>query len=186
MPFESKEGPERLCGECAASARPFESARSAALYDGAILDAVRLLKYHSRFEFVKPLSRLLVEALRGHGIESDAVVMPVPLHEKKLRERCFNQSLLMARGVARAFSLGLDYTTLVRSRPTASQTGLKADERRENVRGAFIVIAPERVKGKTVLLVDDVYTTGSTIAECSKVLKKAGARTRVMTVARSV
>ena len=100
--------------------------------------------------------------------------MPVPLHLKRLRQRGFNQSLLLARHVADRLQCELDFLSLRRVRYTLPQTGLGKDERRKNVRGAFHLKDPEIVKGKTVLLVDDVATTGNTLNECSRVLKKAG------------
>lgn len=185
-PFASKEGPDRLCQGCIDSPPPFLSARSAVLYEGTALEMIRALKYHSRFEFVKPLVRLMVSALDRWPIEDGAIVMPVPLHAKRLKERCFNQSLLIAKGVASAMSLRLDYKTLVRGRLTAPQVDLKGDERRKNVSKAFMANDTEAVKGKTVLLIDDVHTTGSTLAECARALKKVGAKTRALTIARSV
>jgi ComF family protein len=118
------------------------------------------------------------------GIKGFDVVIPVPLHKQRLKERGFNQSLLLAREVARVFGLEVDYRSLKRIRPTRPQVDLKPDERKKNVKGAFDVKSPERVRGRRVLLVDDVFTTGATVSECARVLKKAGAEVYVLTLAR--
>ena len=113
------------------------------------------------------------------------MVVPVPLHKKRLRHRGFNQSLMLARLAAKKLNKKLDYTTLTRERLTRPQTELKGDERRRNVRGAFEIKKSNLFKGKRVLLVDDVYTTGATITECARVIKRAGGETSVLTLART-
>jgi ComF family protein len=120
------------------------------------------------------------------GTNGFDAVIPVPLHKDRLKKRGFNQSLLLAREVARGFRIEVDYKSLKRTLPTRPQVDLKTDERRKNVRGAFEVKRAERVCGRRVVLVDDVFTTGATVRECSKVLKKAGARVYVLTLARVV
>ena len=102
-----------------------------------------------------------------------SVILPVPLHRKRLRERGFNQAVILARQIAKRFALPLDFLTLKRAVFTAPQVGLGREERSVNVRGAFAVRKPERIAGETVLLVDDVYTTGSTLTECARTLLKA-------------
>ena len=102
--------------------------------------------------------------------------MPVPLHPRRLRERGFNQSLLLARHLATRLNLDLDFLSLRRIRYTQPQTGLKKDERRKNVKKAFGLLDPKVVKGRTVVLVDDVTTTGNTLNECARMLKRAGAK----------
>jgi ComF family protein len=102
--------------------------------------------------------------------------MPVPLHPKRLRERGFNQSLLLAERVAAALNADLDFSSLKRIRYTQPQTELGSEERKKNVRKAFGVSEREAVKGRAVLLVDDVATTGSTLNECARTLKRAGCR----------
>jgi ComF family protein len=116
------------------------------------------------------------------------LVIPVPLHRSKVRQRGFNQSELIARSALRHLGgsrFELHTGNLRRVRATVSQTGLTRHQRRENVRGAFVVTAPERVRDRSVLIVDDVYTTGTTLNECARVLRAAGARQVVVaTVAR--
>jgi ComF family protein len=110
------------------------------------------------------------------------LLVPVPLHPRRLKARGFNQSWLLARGFKGA-ALGREVLTRVRY--TVPQVGLKPKERRANVRAAFSVSHPEEVQGKNVLLIDDLYTTGSTVKECALALRRAGAaRVEVLTVAR--
>jgi ComF family protein len=105
------------------------------------------------------------------------IIIPVPLHRKKLRGRSFNQAEIIARAISSKFSIPMDANTLIRHRETKSQTKMKPLERTINILDAFVVRIPDVVRGKTVILVDDVYTSGSTINECARVLLKAGAKT---------
>ncbi|MDH3443182.1 MAG: ComF family protein [Deltaproteobacteria bacterium] len=115
------------------------------------------------------------------------IIVPVPLHPKRLRWRGFNQSVLLAREVSRAYQVPMDPFLLQRRRETSPQTQLTEDERRKNMRGAFALGAGKSVRGKIVLLLDDVYTSGATVDECSRVLRKAGAKAvYVLTLARAV
>jgi ComF family protein len=113
-------------------------------------------------------------------------MIPVPLHPKRLRERGFNQSLLLARNVASSLGTELDFLSLRRIRYTQPQTGLKSDERRKNVSRAFELKDRKCVKGRTVILVDDVATTGNTLNECARVLRRSGcARVFCLVLART-
>jgi len=115
------------------------------------------------------------------------LIIPVPLHPKRLRWRGFNQSLLLARQVSHLYQLPIDPFVLYRNRETPPQTQLTEEERRKNVRGAFAIASSEALKEKNVLLVDDVYTSGATVNECSRVLVRGGAReVHVLTLARTV
>ncbi len=115
------------------------------------------------------------------------LIIPVPLHPKRLRWRGFNQSLLLARQVSRLYEVPVDPFVLCRERETPPQTQLAEDERRKNVRGAFATYPGKLLKGRRVLLVDDVYTSGATANECSRVLVRGGAReVYVLTLARTV
>ena len=136
---------------------------------------------------VEPLGELLLEAcedLRDDGID---LLIPVPLHPRRLRERGFNQSLLLARHLSRRLGLPCEAEVLVKVKDTPSQTSLSPAERQRAVRGAFEVMKGERIREKRVLLVDDVFTTGATVNEASRVLLRAGAEeVLVITLARSV
>ena len=117
------------------------------------------------------------------------MVVPVPLHARKLRQRGFNQSELIARDAIKTEAVGmvLHSRVLERRRETQSQIGLTRHQRRENIRGAFAVTRPEEIAGREILLVDDVFTTGTTVSECARVLRRAGAsKIFVATVARTL
>ncbi len=103
------------------------------------------------------------------------MIMPVPLHAKRLRQRGFNQALLLAHRMSERHGLPLVYDNLIRQRSTRPQVELKGDERIKNVKGAFTLRQPGKVEEKNIILVDDVFTTGATMNECAQVLKQAGA-----------
>ena len=112
-------------------------------------------------------------------------ILPVPLHIRRLRERRFNQSLILARALGRKHKLPVDFSLLKRRRFTSTQTGLDKNEREKNMKSAFEIVHPERLAGQHVILVDDVFTTGATTNECARALKKAGAgEIAVVTLAR--
>lgn len=160
-----------ICGDCLQDEPAFESARSFGLYDGALRKAINLLKYHNVKRLSKPLSDIIMRI----KIPQVDAVLPVPLYKKRLRQREFNQSALIAKYTAKSLGLILILDSLVKNRDTKPQVGLSSDERRKNMRNAFGIQNKEMIEGKNILLVDDVSTTGATVRECSKVLKKAGA-----------
>jgi ComF family protein len=151
---------------------------------------VHLLKYQQVRPAATILGAKLAVSIAGREIEDPetVAVIPVPLHRKKRRQRGFNQAELIAKNVLRELKTNrfeLQTRVMRRVRPTVSQTGLTRPQRRENVRGAFEVSRPEIIRGRTVMVIDDVYTTGTTLDECARVLRKAGARrVLVATVAR--
>ena len=115
------------------------------------------------------------------------LLIPVPLHPKRLRWRGFNQSVVLAREVSRAWNIPLDPAVLVRSKETPPQTQLSEEDRRRNVRDAFTLNPAKSVAGKTVLLVDDIYTSGATVNACSRALLGGGVKeVQVLTLARTV
>jgi ComF family protein len=187
-------GTETRCGLCRRIEQPYARARAYGSYDGNLRRLIHLLKY----EQVRPAARVLGEMLEhaARGLLADSgsglkIVIPVPLHTSRLRQRGFNQAELIARAAlsslpgCSAADFHLRAGVLRRKRATDSQTGLTRHQRRENIRGAFEVARPEEIAGKDVLLVDDVFTTGTTVSECAKILRRAGAeRVFVATVAR--
>jgi len=184
---------ESRCGLCRRVVLPFARATAYGSYEGSLRQLVHLLKYENVHPAADVLGRMLADAIRqlALGFGPDPVLLlPVPLHRVKLRGRGFNQAEHVARAAMRHLPdvrLELVSHDLLRQRETASQTGLTTHQRRENVRGAFLVSRPQAVAGREVLLVDDVYTTGATAAECARVLLKAGAsRVFVATVARTL
>ena len=174
-PFDSVTDDDHLCEACLRESPFYDKLGALYLYQGVIMEAVHALKYGGRTNLVDSVGTLLVSfAKEWLGKVGDGIIMPVPLHPQKLRERGFNQSLLLARPVASALGMELDYLSLRRIRYTQPQTGLKSGERRKNVRGAFGMVNQIVMKNRTVILVDDVATTGNTLNECAKVLKKEG------------
>jgi ComF family protein len=151
---------------------------------------VHLLKYEQLRPAANVLGAKLAHSLSRTDFAADqrALVIPVPLHPSKRRQRGFNQSELIARSALKqvpSSRFELHTGNLRRTRATTSQTGLTSHQRRENVRGAFVVTAPAKVKDRNIVIVDDVYTTGTTLNECARVLRAAGARRiAVATVAR--
>lgn len=182
-PFPSPKGVDHECGRCLKERPHFMAARSAFVFDGRLLDAIHRFKYGGDTSLAGPLARSALDAL---GPSSGCIIVPVPLHPAKLRARGFNQSLLIARELARLTDFPLSYNNLKRARDTGQQVGLKSDERNKNVAGAFILQDPAAFKGKKTLLIDDVMTTGATINECARLLKLAGGEVFALTVARAV
>lgn len=187
---------ERLCGACRMEQPPFVRAIAYGSYSGGLRELIQLLKYQSVRPAAGVLGRMLAEALLELSEDFGdvaPVVVPVPLHDSKLRQRGFNQSEWIARAALKNFRmrgterLALEPSWLGRVRETQSQTGLSAEQRRANVRGAFRVLRPAAIAGKDIVLIDDVFTTGTTVRECARVLRRAGAaRVLVATVARAL
>jgi len=169
-----------VCGDCLSRKPSFSSVLNFGLYSGTLREAIHLLKFNGVKRLVKPLGGFLHEltfpALDG--------IVPVPLSKSALRQRGFNQTLLLARVLARRLEIPLCMNALHKRKDTPAQIGLKAKERLANLKNAFEVVEP--VAGKQLLLLDDVMTTGATVRECSKTLVKAGAKeVVVVTLARS-
>ncbi len=143
------------------------------------------MKYSEKTQLASPLARLMARA-DAPPTHIDAIVA-VPLHPRRLREREFNQSLLLARHLGRQWQIPVLINVLQRTRFTRPQTSLTKRERIKNLRRCFAVATPSIIAGKTLLVVDDVFTTGTTVNECAKTLRKAGARAvYVHTLARTV
>jgi ComF family protein len=182
---------EPRCGLCRRLDPPFAGAAAYGSYQGGLRDLIHLLKYHQVRPAANVLGRMLSEviaAMAPLSADPGLVVVPVPRHAAKLRQRGFNPSELIARAALKlrpVAALGVD--VLERVRETQSQTGLTRHQRRENLRGAFRVAKPEEIFGHDILLVDDVLSSGTTAFECARVLRRAGAaRVWVATVARTL
>jgi ComF family protein len=185
---------DSLCGLCRRTDPPFARAAAYGSYEGGLRELIHLLKFGGVRPAANVLGRMLAEALSSLESEfaaSSLAVVPVPLHRTKLRQRGFNQAEMIARVALKIKSpdnrLHVCAGVLERKRETTSQIGLTRHQRRENLRGAFAVLQPEAVKGREVLVVDDVFTTGATASECARVLRRAGAtKVWVATVARTL
>jgi ComF family protein len=165
---------EVKCTNCPPGQVWFASARAVAVFSGVAQTLVAKLKYQHRLEYAPVIARAMANDFVRAGGTAD-IIIPVPLHSTRLRERGFNQSAVLARHFAEICPLQVLEKVLIRQRPTPTQTRLKKGERRKNVAGAFVCTDPVLIQGKHVLLIDDVYTTGSTLNECAKVLRDAGA-----------
>ena len=182
-----------LCGLCRRVEPVFARAAAYGSYENGLRELIHLLKYGGVRPAANVLGRMLGEAiatLEPSFPAGSIAVIPVPLHRTKLRQRGFNQAELIAGAAVKGFNparLRVCSAVLERKRDTASQIGLTSHQRRENLRGAFGVSQPEVVKGREVVVVDDVFTTGATASECARVLRRAGAtRVWVATVARTL
>ena len=187
IPFTGA-GHDHVCGSCSISSFRFDAARAAFAYEGASRDLIHSFKYRNKTHLRRPLALLTIERLAEFiDLRQPDLIMPVPLHRKKLSSRGFNQAVLIGEIFSQRLRIPLDRRNLSRVRWTEPQVNLAADERRTNVKGAFAIKEPGLVNGRRVLLVDDVLTTGSTADECARVLKSAGAAAvTVVTVARAL
>jgi len=181
-------GEPHLCSGCLNEAPPFSIHRSGAKYRGGLKDTLLLFKYRKYRILGRNLAEFLTEALKKEkGLWSGVdVIVPVPLHRRRRWERGFNQAEVLAGEIGRRMRIPLEPKALKKVRHVPPQTSLEHGERRENVRNAYEAGKTEGIRDRVVLLVDDVYTTGSTLRECAGVLKKAGAREiRAVTVAQA-
>ena len=191
-PFRTRADIDHPCIRCLQHPPGFGRARACAIYDAAdtgqhpLKTVLQHYKYNRDVWLARPLAALLAERA-PLAVGSYDLIVPVPLHVQRLRWRGFNQAQLLAYPLARAVGVRLDPHSLERMRPTRPQVELGEKERRHNVAGAFRVTHPERVDGRRILLVDDVYTTGATVNECSRTLMRAGsASVDVLVLARAV
>lgn len=187
LPFEFAES-GAMCADCLHTRPPYAQARSALCYDDHSNKLITRFKYADQTHLAVTYAPWLIVAGRELIAQTD-VIIPVPLHYVRLVSRRFNQSVLLAQALSKKTGLPTLPDALVRTRHTRRQTGLTRKQREDNVKGAFLLRpkCAHAIKGKTLLLIDDVLTTGSTIEQCTKALLKAGAmRVNVLTLARTV
>lgn len=174
LPFAAVDGGDHLCQSCLQDPPAFLWAKSVGLYEGSLRRAVQKFKYEGDFNLDRPLAALMKEAMQGTSADfSPDLLLPVPLYITRLRERSYNQALLLARALGRSWQVPVEPRLLLRVRPTPPQIGLKAAQRRRNLRDAFCLSRP--LQGERVLLIDDVMTTGATARECARTLLDGGA-----------
>jgi len=191
----SSSGEDHMCDACIRTPPFFDSARAFGVYENSLMALVHSLKYKKDLQVARPLGQMLFNCLNRFfsDIEMDAAV-PVPLHPIKFRARGFNQAYLLMRrwpdmmgsGDACLSGFKIKKSIIERKKNTRSQAGMDGNARLSNVKGAFYLKDPSEVSGKRILVVDDVMTTGATVNECAKTLKKGGAReVHVLTLART-
>jgi ComF family protein len=185
-PFHSEIVTDHLCGECLTRKKYLGCARSVGYYDGVLRKAIHLLKYKLKSNLAVPLGNIMANQMHSFFSATEYhLILPVPLHPRRLRERGFNQALALARVIGKKYRINLDNYNLTRHRETKPQVGLSQHARKNNVKDAFSLLKRDRIIDKNVLLVDDVYTSGNTVEECAKVLVRAGAhKADVLTLAR--
>ncbi len=186
LPFAAGRA-DHLCGDCLKNRFVFDLARSALAYQPPVRQLIIDLKFRQRLAALASLTALALASDAMLALAEPDLILPVPLHPARLRRRGFNQALLIARGCFPSLRSRIVPDLLVRVRNTRSQTGLSGAERRRNLDGAFAVKTPGIVESRRILLIDDVFTTGSTVNSCGAVLRQAGAaRIEVFTLARAI
>lgn len=185
IPFHTGPRENHVCGSCLKTPLMLDRVRGAVAYKGIIKNAIPLFKYHSKLSVATVFERLLFEAFvtHYHHLPID-LVMPIPLHRQKLRKRGFNQAFLLIRHFAKQYQQAfgqppaweIDTICLVRIKPTQPQTGFDMDQRKANVKDAFAVVNHKAIENRHILLIDDVFTTGTTCNEAAGQLLKHGAR----------
>lgn len=185
LPYER--GEDHLCGFCLKGSYSFSLARAATLYRPPVSSLISAMKFQGQMTCLSTLTWLSVTSPGFRELSEPDIIMPVPLHAGRLRRRGFNQSLVLARSCFPGRRRIIDAANLIKTRPTAPQTQLGGPDRRRNISGSFSLKQPQKVKNKKILLIDDVFTTGSTVNECARMLRRAGAdRVEIFTVARAL
>jgi ComF family protein len=196
IPFIGAVEPDHVCGDCRTYPGAFERARSVGPYAGALKALIRLFKFQGRVGLALPLGRLLLDTFE-RDLRPDRVdlILPVPLHARRMRRRGYNQAYLLLRPWGRWYQAvhqrplpcRIERGLLRRVRATAPQTGLDRAARKRNLKNAFALTHPQRCAEQRIVLVDDILTTGATVNACARVLRDAGARrVEVLTLARTI
>jgi len=169
-----------LCGRCIKKLPAFDYAYSPLHYEDDVIRLMRQFKFREKITFSRTLGEIMLDCWKVKEMKSDDIgapdkldyLLPVPLHKSRMRQRGFNQSIELARVIAKKLNIPIEYDAVSRVRSTSSQTGLNVLQRRKNIKGAFKVA--QKISAKHVLIIDDVMTTGSTVNELASILKKAG------------
>lgn len=186
LPLPSNTSAGAICGRCQKKPPLYDEAFSVFGYEQPMVWLIQQLKFNEKLAHVRLLGELVADSdcVKKIAELEDVCILPVPLHKKRLRQRGFNQSIELARALSKKTGWSMELHCVQRIRDTTAQTGLDAKARRKNIRGAFEVV--EALSQKHVLIVDDVVTTGSTVNELSRVLKKSGVeKVTVLSLARA-
>lgn len=188
IPFISREVETHPCGACVTHRKYFTIARALGAFEGSLQEAIHRWKYEGKTYLTPFFASWMAEGLNRYWEPGSLdLLIPVPLHTRRLRERGFNQALLLAKDLSRRTGIPYRKTILQKKKSTIPQVNLSRAEREKGLSGTFHVIEKEELSGLSVLLIDDVYTTGATVNECSKVLLKGGAeRVDVLTLAHAI
>jgi ComF family protein len=187
QPFSEPGVSDHMCGACLLAAPAFSVARALGQYERVLMDVIHRFKYGGKTSLGERLGKFMADfSYPSLAITDYSLIMPVPLHPRRLKQRGFNQAVILAREISRRFSVHLDFVSLQRIVFTEPQVGLGKDMRERNIRGAFRVADAGRIRDEKIILVDDVYTTGSTVKECARILMKSKAeKVAVLTLARA-
>ena len=187
LPLAEEINDRVLCGRCIKKLPVFDYSYSLFRYQDDIVRLVHQLKFSEKISYARSIGEMLLTKFELDLLPEQGrpdCLLPVALHESRLRQRGFNQSVEIARVIAKKLNIPIDYDTVIRQRSTVSQTGLNARQRRKNIKGAFSLA--KDIKYRHVLIIDDVVTTGSTVNELAKVLKKNNVkRVGVLSIARA-
>jgi ComF family protein len=175
--LDGKNSVKNICLKCVRKKIHFDRAFSPCLYDGVIKELIHEFKYNGKDYLGRTLSRLMIEFIKEYALPMDCLdlIVPVPLHKTRFREREFNQAQILSGYIAKEFDKKVLDNALIRNRHTKTQTELEEDKRFLNVQNSFSVVRAEDIKGANILLVDDVLTTTATSSEAAHALKKSGA-----------
>ena len=185
LKFHNRFNENHVCEACLKKPLNLDRVRAALEYKGIVKDAIPLFKYHSKLSISKVFETILFDTFLCHYAQSCIdIIMPIPLHKKKLRKRGFNQAFLLIRNFMKNYKKAFDQSplwkidtiSLARIKMTQPQTGFDIDQRKANLKNAFKVINPKIIDNKHILLIDDVFTTGATCNEAARVLLKHGAK----------
>jgi ComF family protein len=166
-----------ICADCVKKTLHFDRAFSPCIYEGAVKELIHQFKYKNKDYLGSTLSKLMIDFIKEYELPINFIdfIIPVPLHKTRLREREYNQAQILSNHIAREFKKMVSNDILIRNRYTKTQTELEPEKRLSNVKNSFSVTHNDVFKGKNLLLVDDVLTTGSTVSEAAYALKNFGA-----------
>jgi ComF family protein len=177
VPLVAEVEGERLCGRCIKKLPAFDYAYSPLHYEDDVIRLMHQFKFREKIAFSRTLGEIMLECwqmktMKSGNVDTPDCLLPVPLHKSRMRQRGFNQSIELSRVIAKKLNIPIEYDAVSRTRSTSAQTGLNSTQRRKNIKGAFKVV--QKIPAKHVLIIDDVMTTGSTVNELARILKKAG------------